>query len=289
MFGSLVIVLPTNHEGGSLNFQHRGREYTFDSAKAVALQENTTSPQVAYVAFYSDVEHEVSIVKSGYRVTLTYNLYWAEDIQPPSDSILINDARDRFKSAFDTLLKNPEFLPKGGFVGFGLAHQYPFATYSSSKTPSKKMSEIKDALKGTDAIFKPICQEFSLDAHLKAVYTTGNDGVYCLVNKFVKFRNEEVDDDSGFFNWLASKYRGKVVYDAAKESPFRRLWLKKEPQPIEWIVPLGKANSFESVFLAYGNQASVGYAYGDACLVARILSAEDRGLVDRHEEEKSEE
>ena len=253
MFGSLVIVLPTNREGGSLTFRHRGREYTFDSAKAVAPQENTTSSQVAYIAFYSDVEHEVSIVKSGYRVTLTYNLYWAEDIQPPSDSLLINDARDWFRSAFDTLLKSPEFLPKDGFVGFGLAHQYPFATYSSSKAPGKKMSKIEDALKGMDAIFKPICQSFSLDAHLKAVYTTGSGGVYCLVNKFVKFRGKEVDADSGFFNWLASTYRGEVVYDAEKETPFRRLWLEEEPKPIEWIVPLSKANSFEFLFLAYGN------------------------------------
>jgi len=63
----------------------------------------------------------------------------------------------------------------------------------------------------------------------------------------------------------------------------------EEPQPIEWIVPLSKANSFESLFLAYSNQASVGYAYGDACLVARVPSAEDRGLVHGREEEKPEE
>ena len=82
------------------------------------------------------------------------------------------------------------------------------------------MSEIEDALKGMDAIFKPICQAFSLDAHLKAVYTTGS-GVCCLVNKFVKFRGEEVDAD--FFNWLASTYRGEVVYDVAKGTPSWRL------------------------------------------------------------------
>ena len=289
MFGSLVIVLPTNHEGSSLTFRHRGLEYSFDSAKAVALHENTTNPQVAYVAFYSDVEHEVSIVQSGYRVTLTYNLYWAEDIQSPSDNILMNDARDRFKSAFDTLLKSPEFLPEGGFVGFGLAHKYPIATYSSSKVPSKKVSEIEDALKGTDAIFKPICQALSLDAHLKAMYTKGRGGgIYCLVDRFVNFRGKEVDDDYGLFHWLASKYRGVVVYDAAKGPPSTAL-LFDEAEPIEWIVPLSKVNSFESLFFAYGNQASVGYAYGDVCLVARVLSAEDRGLIDKPEKEKLEE
>jgi len=202
----------------------------------------------------------------------------------------MNDAKDRFKSAFDTLLKSPEFLPTGGFVGFGLAHKYPIATYSGSKVPSKNASEIEDALKGTDAIFKPICQALSLDAHLKAVYTRGRSGgIYCLVNKFVNFRGKEVDGDLGLFYWLASKYRGEVAYDAAQRPASTGRFLFDKAQPIEWVVPLNKVNSFESLFLAYGNQASVGYAYGDVCLVARVLSAEDRGLIDKPEKEKPEE
>ena len=33
-------------------------------------------PMIDYVAFFSDVEHEVAPVISGHRVTLTYNLYF---------------------------------------------------------------------------------------------------------------------------------------------------------------------------------------------------------------------
>lgn len=72
MFGSLVIVFPTAHVGGALRLRHGGTEWTFDSATEVL---NQPTPSIGYVAFFSDVEHEVTPVTSGHRVTLTYNLY----------------------------------------------------------------------------------------------------------------------------------------------------------------------------------------------------------------------
>jgi hypothetical protein len=36
MFGSLVIVFPSPHEGGALLLRHRGQEWTFDSGEALA-------------------------------------------------------------------------------------------------------------------------------------------------------------------------------------------------------------------------------------------------------------
>ncbi|KIP10914.1 hypothetical protein PHLGIDRAFT_115052 [Phlebiopsis gigantea 11061_1 CR5-6] len=56
----------------ALLFKHVDIEYAFDSASAVS---SVTTPCVGFAAFYSDVEHEVTTVHSGYRVTLTYNLY----------------------------------------------------------------------------------------------------------------------------------------------------------------------------------------------------------------------
>lgn len=73
MFGSLVVVFPTRHKGGALYLRHKGEEWTFDSAALASAQED---PSIAYIAFYSDVDHEVSVVNSGYRDTLTYNLYF---------------------------------------------------------------------------------------------------------------------------------------------------------------------------------------------------------------------
>ena len=70
MFGSLVIVYPAPHEGGELVLRHKGREWEFDANSLTAF-----SPSLAYVAFYSDIEHEVLRVTSGHRVTITFNLY----------------------------------------------------------------------------------------------------------------------------------------------------------------------------------------------------------------------
>ena len=73
MFGSLAIVFPIPHGGGALFLRHRGHEWIFDSGRELAA---VREPSIGYVAFFSDVEHEVRHVKSGHRVTLTYNLYF---------------------------------------------------------------------------------------------------------------------------------------------------------------------------------------------------------------------
>ena len=57
--------------------RRKGEEWSFDAAKAFA--ECKEGSHVAYVALYSDVEHEVSTVTSGYRVTVTYNLYFDDN------------------------------------------------------------------------------------------------------------------------------------------------------------------------------------------------------------------
>lgn len=66
-FGSLVVSLPTQYEGGFLKIRHKGEEVVFDWSNA--------ADRISWAAFYSDCEHEVFEVTSGHRITLTYNLY----------------------------------------------------------------------------------------------------------------------------------------------------------------------------------------------------------------------
>jgi hypothetical protein len=82
MFGSLVIVFPTLHEGGVLFLRHRGKEWTFDSGRELTTERQRS---IRYAAFFSDIEHEVTPVISGHRVTLTYNLYF-DDTGPTTIS-----------------------------------------------------------------------------------------------------------------------------------------------------------------------------------------------------------
>ena len=56
MFASLVVAFPAAHEGGKLLLRHDDEEWTFDSGQILS---QTTTPSAAFIAFYSDVEHEV--------------------------------------------------------------------------------------------------------------------------------------------------------------------------------------------------------------------------------------
>jgi hypothetical protein len=128
MIGSLVVAFPTPHEGGALLLRHRSQEWSFDSASVLAVAQPFS---VAYTAFFSDIDHEVVPVTSGHRVTLTYNLFFDDNecvstkdlvLEPPSAP---QDENERmFRLAFEALLENPEFLPDGGMLGFGLRHVY---------------------------------------------------------------------------------------------------------------------------------------------------------------------
>ncbi|KAI6123202.1 hypothetical protein EDD16DRAFT_1894176 [Pisolithus croceorrhizus] len=79
MFGSLVIVFPTSHEGGEFVLRENEHEW----------------PCVSYVSFFSDVEHEVRMMTSGHRVTLTYNLYFLTEADVPSPSIWTPEPYDQ--------------------------------------------------------------------------------------------------------------------------------------------------------------------------------------------------
>jgi 2OG-Fe(II) oxygenase superfamily len=67
MFGTLVVVLPSKHEGGELVVRHAGREATLDLAGA-------DLGTVRWAAFYADCQHELLPLRTGWRVALIYNL-----------------------------------------------------------------------------------------------------------------------------------------------------------------------------------------------------------------------
>lgn len=64
MFATLVIGLPSAHQGGEVIVRHRGE------AKTLKISET----QLSYACWYTDIVHEVLPVTSGYRWVLTYNL-----------------------------------------------------------------------------------------------------------------------------------------------------------------------------------------------------------------------
>jgi hypothetical protein len=64
MVGTLVVSLPSAHTGGELVIDHAGESRAYRASKE----------ELTLVAFYADCRHEVTPVRSGYRLTLTFNL-----------------------------------------------------------------------------------------------------------------------------------------------------------------------------------------------------------------------
>lgn len=67
MFGTLVIVLPSQFTGGELVVKHKGETQTFK-------QERLSAFGSQYAAFYADCKHELKKVTSGHRLCVVYNL-----------------------------------------------------------------------------------------------------------------------------------------------------------------------------------------------------------------------
>ncbi|KAH7883283.1 hypothetical protein F5I97DRAFT_1903773 [Phlebopus sp. FC_14] len=127
MFGSLVVVLPAQHEDSALVLRHGDTEWSVDLGWELAIPDK---PSIGYVAFFSDVEHEVMPVTSGYRVTLTL-------FSP-------------FHRNLTELINNEEALPNGGYLGFGLRHEYD---------AQESLSGLADKLKEADHVLAVMCKE----------------------------------------------------------------------------------------------------------------------------------
>eukprot|EP00026_Physarum_polycephalum_P004039 Phypoly_transcript_04056.p1 GENE.Phypoly_transcript_04056~~Phypoly_transcript_04056.p1 ORF type:complete len:720 (+),score=149.53 Phypoly_transcript_04056:104-2263(+) len=67
MIGSLVVCLPSEHEGGELIVSHNGISQTFDFS-----QKSANKNLIQWAAFYSDCIHEVKPVTKGTRITVTF-------------------------------------------------------------------------------------------------------------------------------------------------------------------------------------------------------------------------
>ena len=92
MFATLVIALPSEHTGGDVLVQLRDEEQTLRT-------QGLCDFGYSYLAWYADMNHSVSRVKSGHRLVLTYNL-----IRQASDSSQIASVLDDHKQNLDKVL-----------------------------------------------------------------------------------------------------------------------------------------------------------------------------------------
>ena len=251
MFGSLVITFPTPHEGGALLLRHRGQEWTFDSATALSISQPSS---IAYAAFFSDIEHEVLPVTSGHRVTLTYNLYFDDDVGPSAKDLVSEppsapqEENERvFRSAFKALLNNPAFLPDGGTLVFGMRHVYQV---------EDKVDYVYSLLKGSDAAVYQTLRALGFEPVLYLYYDRdqpyGELDSAVLLDKVPNFQREV--GVSNLTNTLLRDYGG----------------IRTQYEEVIWVTPVTTFNRRESTYIACTNESSLSSTYGDVCLVARV-------------------
>lgn len=88
MFGSLIIQLPAEHEGGDMIIEHNGESKRFSFSRESAEMSYFTS-------FYADCHHSIEPILSGYRLVLAFNLILSGEttvaLKPMSQGKIIND------------------------------------------------------------------------------------------------------------------------------------------------------------------------------------------------------
>ena len=275
MLGSLVVVYPTSHQGGELVLHHKNREWMFDANDLTSSQ---SSPSLAYIAFYSDIEHEVLKVTSGQRVTLTYNLYLFDPMSRPKTSTLTPNLKNvsNLQTTLQGLLKSPDFLPNGGTLGFGLAHLYPV-------TFETKLQEMAGYLKGEDAHVYQACLELQLQPSLRVIYDDdqSGQGYGIMLEQITKDPSYDYTEDS-YERALLRDPGGILVNKTEDTDPSESYWACSDDEPeiggelITWISPFNEKNRLQDISMGYGNEVEAGYIYSSPCLIARIAAASDR-------------
>jgi predicted 2-oxoglutarate/Fe(II)-dependent dioxygenase YbiX len=118
MVGTLVVTLPSSYTGGELMVGHNEEWKAYRGSKTA----------LSLVAFYADCRHEVLKVKSGYRITLTYNLLLHGDTNRPEGddgtvAELANLLREHFSTPVPRYYGGPATDPPNRLV-YLLDHEY---------------------------------------------------------------------------------------------------------------------------------------------------------------------
>ncbi|KAF9239065.1 hypothetical protein BU15DRAFT_74761 [Melanogaster broomeanus] len=251
MFGSLVIVFPTTHDGGEFLLREDDNEWTLDFANMLSQPSESSDPRIAYVAFYSDVEHEVKIVKAGYRVTLTHGICSTGEQSPvPLTS---------------------STHPKGGYIGFGLRHQY-------SVSDEMVLASLKTSLKGSDATLARTLTWLSLEWRLCVLYRkVALTTINFLSTSIVDLVSYGDVDDSMIYDAMGEDAESIKFVDMTgtpikKPTPYD--YEDKQAKPMFKVTETLKEFRITSQHLAYGNEPKLAHLYGDLCLVAEIPAKE---------------
>jgi len=300
MYGSMVIVLPTEFKGGELIFRHDGQEHMFDShveVNTAVVEEGKAI--VPWTVFFSDVDHEVLPVTEGYRVTLTYNLYHSKSISPSPVSLPRASVHQEVLSeTIQRALRDPHFFPDGCQLGFGLKHKYPATSGWYTVFEPTNLSEI--VLKGYDATLMKTFSKSGIKGSIRAYYGT----LFCAAYQEDPDYTGVKTIGKGVLKWIVPNLKLHKLPEYADydevDRCFKELWkdlkevkfltyenigdfladqdLECEFTKLLWVTPPSDSTRLEIFYVAFGNEPANSVTYVDLNLVFAIPSLKERGL-----------
>ena len=290
MFGSLVFTLSTPHTGGNLVFHHRDHSFDFNTS---SILESAPSTSVAYVAFYSDVQHEVLEVTSGARITITYNLYYDSfRLPPPVLRLRIPIPENHFTNSLREAYRDAAFIKECKYIGFGLEHQYP-RTHCDDVYPG-----VMD-LKGVDAYLFHALQDTMSSPTLRYLYQSENDSwgktFDLLLSRPVEGRATDDDDDDETTEittemqfLIESDKKALIVWrEGASEETLDSAGEESYEDPdyiddyrsrsvnVQWVTPPSKNLSGNTYYAESGNEPIQEIYYYKVCIIAEVNAIKD--------------
>ncbi|KAL1684020.1 hypothetical protein EV122DRAFT_285790 [Schizophyllum commune] len=272
MFGSLVIIFPTPHEGGALVLRENGREWTFDYAAEL-------------------------IGDGGRRDVL------------PAIPRSVEDEDARLRGALQAFLQDPKLLPEGGYLAFGLRFMYPLQrdkkadlqdllphlkggdamvvrVCQSLGLAGKLMLVYKDDQSYEDRLAHYYNSEHSSEddhdddtdgeseAYLTEYHRPREAHVCVAVDHFTKI---DAVEDTTFALELVDDEGGERIRPMGSKPLTRAYWARVgRPAPVIpsteafWVTQLASLNSVKQTYMAYGNQSDMRHTYGYLAYFVKI-------------------
>ncbi|KAG6001850.1 hypothetical protein E4U21_003778 [Claviceps maximensis] len=180
MFGTLIICLPSAHQGGEVVVKHCGQKKIFKTSEA----------SQSFACWYSDVSHEVLPVTSGFRWVVTYNLALDSTAGPGPSAELQRAETKALRHTLQRWLGEPKESRARNSLYHVFDHDYTEASISLKALKTRDLAQVR-ALKG-------ISNELPFDIFL------------ATLELMERGNCEPEDDDPRFSNTKYYNYRNKL-------------------------------------------------------------------------------
>eukprot|EP01083_Nonionella_stella_P121485 365024_1 len=203
--GTLLLLIPTAYKGGQLVLKHNQNTKEFKGSNKKTV--------VKWVAFYGDVDHQILKITSGYRVSVSYNLY-----VPPNTKLDALESREWMTNTFNrNLCDNICGAMENGKDGviFVLDHEYVTTEMMPSRLKGKDL-ELYTAMCGCDKLKFSVQaleterseyngddegwyhhgdDDWDYDEETQALASGDSTANYIIIGDV--YQNKSIDDESG--------------------------------------------------------------------------------------------